>query len=136
MANYTYKMFCENILTVLDNLPTDYPNLEEMKKKCLAFYKAQSTKAEYASTHKKNISKVSQETLNNGKEVLEILSKSATPLTGMEIAAVAGKNWKPIQVSTYVKFVPEIGTTKVVRETVNAKGLTAQKEYTAYFIKE
>ena len=51
-----------------------------------------------------------------------------------EINAELGTTYTALNVANALRFVDNVKSTKVVRETVNSKGLKAQREYTAYYL--
>ena len=55
-------------------------------------------------------------------------------MTAAEINKALGADYTALQVANAVKFIEGIQSCKVVRDTVNGKGLRQQKEYTAYFV--
>ena len=55
-------------------------------------------------------------------------------MTAAEINAALGTDYTALQVANAVKYIEGAKASKVIRKTTNAKGLTAEKEYTAYSI--
>ncbi len=101
--------------------------------KAEAFIAAQERKAEYNRTNPKKSAKGASETT---KEVATKLEEvlTAEPQTSTELATAMGMpGLTPLNISNAMKFVNvQVVKTKVVRETVNGKGLRGDKEYTAY----
>lgn len=59
---------------------------------------------------------------------------SAVPMTVAEINAALGTDYTPLQTANACKLIPGVSTTKVIRTVTNAKGATANREYTAFYI--
>lgn len=137
--SYTYKDFALNIL---DAIGCDTVNaaLKEagfdttlIAEKAQALLDAQVKKAEYNATHKRtSTSKMSDET----KALIENLKKvlKNTPQTGAELNKAMGTEYTALRIANAVAKIDGVKSTKVVRTTVNSKGLKADREYTAYFV--
>ena len=132
-SRYTYKQFGLDIIALakgeLDMTPEVAVRLIE---KAQALVNAQESKAAYNATHpKKSTAKgASAATKEKAEAIKSVLG--ADPMTAAEINAALGTDYTALQVANAVKFIPGAQSCKVVRTTVNAKGLKSDKEYTAY----
>ncbi|MBP9987932.1 MAG: hypothetical protein KBT46_00385 [Ruminococcus sp.] len=133
---YTYIDFANDIIAMLDGTAEEMTEEKRVKmlEKAKALLKAQETKVEYSATHKgeKKGSGASEDTKKMAIAISAVLSN--TPMTSTEIGKKIGEEVTPLQVSNACRFIPNVKTTKVIRSTKNAKGLTAEREYTAYYI--
>lgn len=95
---------------------------------------AQESRKAYAATHpKKSTAKgASPDTAARAASIQTVLS--GEPMTAADINAALGTDYTALQVANACKFIPGVSTCKVIRTTTNAKGLRADKEYTAYAI--
>lgn len=73
---------------------------------------------------------VPNETLARAKEIEGVLS--ATPMTAAEINAALGTDYTALQIANGCKLISGVSTTKVIRKSTNAKGLSVDREYAAY----
>ena len=134
-SRYTYAQFGLDIIALAKGELELTPELSiKLMEKAQALVNAQEKKAEYNATHPKKssakgASTATQEKANAIKGVL-----GAEPMTAAEINEALGTDYTALQVANAIKFVEGAQSTKVVRRTTNSKGLTAEKEYTAYFI--
>jgi hypothetical protein len=136
MANntrYTYITFANDVLAIVNGAEVTAEIKERVTLKANDLIATQTAKAEYnkANPKKSTAKGASEATKANGAVILSVLT--AEPMTASEICAVAGVELTALQVANAVKFLEGVQSAKVIRETVNAKGLRAQKEYTAYF---
>lgn len=134
-AKYTYATFASDVMKLADGeieLTTELA--AKLKAKASDLLAAQLAKAEYNATHKSSKAPkgASSETMAKANTIKTVLSD--TPMTAAEISTAVGTDFTALQVANAVKYINGVKSCKVVRDTVNAKGLKAQKEYTAYFI--
>lgn len=138
MANttrYTYEMFGKDVLALVNGeIEVTDAIRERMTAKAEALIAAQVKKAEYNAAHpKKSTAKgASAATQEKAAAIKSVLT--AEPMTAAEINAALGTDYTALQVANAVKFIEGATASKVIRKTTNAKGLTAEKEYTAYSI--
>lgn len=130
---YTYSQFALDVIALLngEKVSADKDTIAE---KAQALYNAQVKKAEYNASHpRKSTAKGPSEAT---KAVAENLKKvlNQTPKTTAEINAELGTTYTALNVANALRFVDNVKSTKVIRETVNSKGLKAQREYTAYYL--
>ncbi len=138
MANktsYTYAMFASDVIAILDGdkeLTAELTAL--MRDKASDLLDQQVKKAAYNAAHpKKNAAKgASAETQAKANTIAKVLS--VKPMTAAEISAACGVDYTALQVANACKYIEGVKSCKVIRQTVNAKGLKSEKEYTAYFI--
>lgn len=134
-TRYTYSQFAADVMAVVNGEVEITADLrDKMTAKAADLLAAQTKKAEYNATHpKKNAAKGASAAT---KEKADAISKvlGADPMTASEINSALGADYTALQVANAVKFIEGVQSTKVVRESVNSKGLRQQKEYTAYFI--
>lgn len=134
-SRYTYASFAADVMAVVNGeIEVTAELRDKMTAKAADLLAAQTKKAEYNATHpKKNTAKgASAATQEKATAIAGVLG--AEPMTAAEINAALGADYTALQVANAVKFIEGVQTAKVIRSTVNSKGLTAQKEYTAYFI--
>lgn len=134
MATYTYSEFARDIIALCNGVKTLTPDLcAKMGAKAEALLAQQENKAAYNATHKSKTAPkgASAETLTKAETIKAVLS--TCPMTGAEINAAAGTDYTALQIANAVKYIPGVKFCKVVRSTVNSKGLKADKEYTAYY---
>lgn len=130
---YTYTMFASDVIAMLNGeTEITADKKSAMIEKARDLYEQQMKKADYNATHKsartpKGASDETKERANAIKGVL-----SATPMTTAEINEALGSDFTALQVANSVKYIDGVKTSRVIRSTVNSKGLTAEKEYTAY----
>lgn len=94
-------------------------------------------KADYNATNPKKTAPkgASEATRATADNIMSVLGNSVeTALTASEINEKLGTEYTALNVANAAKFIEGIQTAKVIRTTTNAKGLTAQKEYTGYFV--
>lgn len=134
-SKYTYAAFASDVIALAAG---EIELTDELSAKLTAkasdLLSAQVKKAEYNATHKstKAPKGASAETMAKADAIRKVLT--ATPMTAAEISAAVGTEYTALQVANAVKYIEGVKSCKVVRDTVNAKGLKAQKEYTAYSI--
>lgn len=134
-SKYTYAKFAEDVIRVANGEVQLTAELSaRLTAKANDLLTAQVKKAEYNAAHKstKTPKGASAETKAKADAIAAVLS--ATPMTAAEISAAVGTEYTALQVANAVKYIDGAKSCKVIRDTVNAKGLKAQKEYTAYFI--
>ncbi len=131
---YTYVDFAEDVVALTEGMEFTAETLEKIRNKAFAFMATQTKKAEYNATHPKKSSAkgASEKTVATATAIDAVLS--GVPMTASEIATATGLDLTALQVSNACKYIEGVTSCKVIRETVNNKGLTAQKEYTAYTI--
>ena len=134
-SKYTYTQFANDVLALLDGtLELTEEVSANMRDKASALVSVQTHKAEYNATHaSKRAPKGASE---NTKRMAEMIAKvlNDTPKTASEISKAVGVELTALQVANAVKYIGNVKASKVVRDTVNSKGLRAQREYTAYTI--
>ena len=134
-SRYTYAMFASEVIGIVNGEIELTPSIiERVTAKATDLANAQAKKAEYNATHPKKSSAkgASAETKAKAEAIKTVLS--AEPMTAAEINKALGEDYTALQVANAVKFIEGVQSCKVVRTTVNGKGLKADKEYTAYFI--
>lgn len=130
---YTYAEFARDVIALCNGVKTLTPDLSaRMGAKAEDLLAAQTKKAAYNSTHKSKTAPkgASAETMEKAAKIAAVLT--ASPMTTTEINAAAHTDFSALQVANAMKYIPGVASCKVVRSTVNAKGLRADKEYTAY----
>lgn len=134
-SRYTYTDFATEVIAIVNGevAVTDAIR-DRITDKANALLTAQANKAAYNAAHpKKGSAKgASAETKAKADAIKGVLS--AEPMTAAEINSALGADYTALQVANAVKFIEGVTTSKVIRETVNGKGLRQQKEYTAYSI--
>lgn len=134
-SKYTYAAFARDVMGVVNGEIELTAELSaKMSAKANDLLTAQEKKAEYNATHpsKTKPKGASPETTERANNIRAILS--AEPMTAAEISAKLGVDYSALQVANAVKYISGVKSCKVVRTTTNAKGLKAQKEYTAYSV--
>ena len=134
-SRYTYAMFAAEVLGIVHGeIELSAEVIERVTAKATDLANAQAKKAEYNAAHpKKSGAKgASAETKAKAEAIKTVLS--AEPMTAAEINKALCEDYTALQVANAVKFIEGAKSCKVVRTTVNGKGLKADKEYTAYFI--
>lgn len=132
-SRYTYANFAAEVIGVckgeIELTDTVKARLSD---KAAALLAAQENKAAYNAAHpKKSTAKgASADTAARAEAIKGVLS--ADPMTAADINAALSTEYTALQVANACKFIPGVSTCKVIRTTVNAKGLKADKEYTAY----
>lgn len=132
---YTYADFARDILAFVNGeIELTESKKQAIADKAQALLDVQTAKAEYNKAHpnKSKAKGASAETLAKANKIKSALT--ATPKTTAEINAELGTDFTALQVANAMKYIEKAQTAKVIRDTVNNKGLKAQKEYTAYFI--
>jgi len=102
-----------------------------------ALIATQQSKADYnkANPKKSTAKGASEDTKAKGVQIAGVLPNNAeNAVTASEINSLLGTEFTALQVANAVKFLDGAVSCKVIRESVNAKGLKAQKEYTAYYM--
>ena len=134
-TRYTYAAYAKEVIAIVNG---EIEATDEIRtrvaEKSAALLAAQEAKAAYNATHpKKNTAKgASEATKEKAAAIQSVLT--ATPMTAAEINAALGTDYTALQVANAVKYIEGVKASKVIRKTTNAKGLTAEKEYTAYSI--
>jgi hypothetical protein len=129
---YTYEMFAEEAIALANGEPLK--DTARFIEKANALKATQANKKAYnkANPKKATAKGASDDTKAKAAQIAAILT--ATPITAAEINAVLGTDYTALQVANAVKFIDGATSTKVVRETVDKKGLKSEKLYTAYTI--
>lgn len=130
-TKYTYIDFANEAIALAKGEPIK--DIKVFIEKAEALLATQESKKEYnAKNPKKATAKgASEETRTKANAIQSVLT--AEPMTATEINKALNADYTALQVANAVKFIDGVQSTKVIRETVNAKGLKQQKEYTAYF---
>lgn len=134
-TRYTYAAYAKEVIAIVNGeIEVTDEIRTRVAEKSAALLAAQEAKAAYNTTHpKKNTSKgASEATKEKAAAIQSVLT--ATPMTAAEINAALGTDYTALQVANAVKYIEGGKASKVIRKTTNAKGLTAEKEYTAYSI--
>lgn len=130
---YTYSLFANDVISLLEGKKSmgELP-ISSMVEKAQALLAAQETKAAYNATHpRKGTAKgPGADTKARADQIAGVLS--STPMTAAEINAELGTDYTALQVANAVKYIDGATSCKVVRTTINGKGLKADREYTAY----
>lgn len=132
---YTYAQFASDVIALANGeIEITDALRDNLVNKATDLLEAQAKKAEYNATHpsKSKAKGASAETMAKASAIKSVLS--ATPMTTADINGALGTDYNALQIANCVKYIDGIKTCKVVRETVNSKGLHAQKEYTAYYL--
>lgn len=132
-SRYTYTDFANDVIALANGeIEMTEALATKIREKATALRTAQESKAQYNATHqRKGTAKgASAETQAKAKAIASVLT--ATPMTATEINAALGSDYTALQVANAVKFIPGVQSSKVVRSSLNAKGLRQEKEYTAY----
>lgn len=132
---YTYAQFATDVLALLEGQKSmsELP-IKAMCAKATDLINAQATKAAYNASHpRKNAAKgASTDTKARAEQIAAVLD--GTPKTAADINAELGTDFTALQVANACKYIEGCKSCKVIRSTVNAKGLKADKEYTAYTV--
>lgn len=132
---YTYAMFAGDVISLLtgEKGMGDLP-IAAMTEKAQALLAAQATKAAYNASHpRKSTAKgPGGDTQARATAIAGVLTSD--PKTAADINADLGTDYTALQVANAVKYIEGAKSTKVVRTTVNGKGLKADREYTAYYV--
>lgn len=134
-TRYTYAAYAKEVIAIVNGeIEVTDEVRARVAEKSAALLAAQEAKAAYNAIHpKKNTAKgASEATKEKANAIKGVLT--ATPMTAAEINAALGTDYTALQVANAVKYIEGAKASKVVRKTTNAKGLTAEKEYTAYSI--
>lgn len=133
MAKYTYIEWANEVKDVIN---AEKALTAEIKARIIekadALIETQVKKADYnaKNTKKATAKGASAATLEKADNIARILDSE--PKTTADINSLLGTEYTPLQVANAAKYIVGAKSAKIVRDTVNAKGLTAQKEYTAY----
>ena len=132
---YSYAQFAADVISLLDGQKalTELPTAS-MRDKAVALANAQETKRQYNAAHPRKSSSngPSGDTQSRAAEIATVLGSE--PMTAAEINKALGTEYTALQVANACKYIPECKSCKVVRSTINGKGLKADKEYTAYTV--
>lgn len=134
-SRYTYTDFANDVIAIVNGEMKVTPDVTaKVTEKAQALLNAQLAKAAYNATHqRKSTAKgASAETQAKANAIASVLT--TTPMTASEINTALGSDYTALQVANAVKFINGVQSTKVVRSSLNAKGLRQEKEYTAYFV--
>lgn len=132
-ARYTYITFAEEVKAILEGKIEITAEVKaRVAEKADALIATQTAKKDYnAANPKKSTAKgASAETQAKATQIATILD--GEPKTAAEINELLGTEYTALQVANAVKFIEGAKSEKVIRDSVNAKGLKSQKEYTAY----
>lgn len=133
MANYTDKDFYNDVLNLIAESDLDDVVAGAMTAKALKKLEQVEHRAEYSANHRKPAtSKVSAATKEGAAEIGAILT--AEPMTASEINEVLGTDYTALRVANLCRYIPGVVTSKVRRMTVDRKGLSVEREYTAYSV--
>lgn len=136
-TRYTYITFAEEVKGLIAGTVQLTPEIAtRVTEKANDLIATQSAKKDYnANNPKKSTAKgASEETKAKADLISSVLPNSAdTAMTASELNETLETEFTALQVANAVKFIEGATATKVIRETVNGKGLKQQKEYTAYF---
>lgn len=133
MANYTDKEFYNDVLNLIAESDLDDVVAGAMTAKALKKLEQVEHRAEYSASHRKPAtSKVSAATKEGAAEIGAILTTE--PMTATEINEVLGTDYTALRVANLCKYIPGVVTSKVRRMTVDRKGLSVEREYTAYSV--
>lgn len=137
-SRYTYVSFANEVIALVTGELEVTPEIaKRITEKAEALRGTQEKKAAYnAANPKKTAPKgASEKTQATANAIAAILPTTAeNAITTAEINETLGTEFTALNVANAVKFIPNAQRAKVIRETVNAKGLKAQKEYTGYFV--
>lgn len=132
-SRYTYTDFANEVIAIVNGETKVTAEVTaRVTEKATALLNAQASKAQYNATHqRKGTAKgASPETQAKANAIASVLT--AEPMTANEINAALGSDFTALQVANAVKFINGVKSCKVVRSSLNAKGLRQEKEYTAY----
>jgi hypothetical protein len=129
---YTYVNFAQEAIALANGETIN--DIARFIAKANDLQATQEAKAAYnkANPKKATAKGASDETKAKAAQIGAILTNA--PKTAAEINAELGTEYTALQVANAVKFIDGARSEKVIRETVNAKGLRSQKEYTGYAI--
>lgn len=134
-SRYTYTDFATDVIALLSGTKSmgELP-IANMTNKAQALLNAQATKAAYNASHPRKASAKGpgSDTTKRAEQIAEVLD--STPKTAAEINAALGTDFTALQVANAVKYIEGAKSCKVIRTTVNGKGLKADREYTAYTV--
>ena len=134
-TKYTYADFARDVIAAINGEIKMTPaKAQNMKDKATDLLNAQIKKAEYNAAHKssKTPKGASAETRAKADTIAKVLS--STPMTAAEISKATGTDYTALQVANAVKYIEGATSVKVIRATINSKGLRSEREYTAYCI--
>jgi hypothetical protein len=134
-SRYTYVDFANEVIAALTGeLEVTADVAKRICEKADALRISHENKAAYnkANPKKSTAKGASADTQAKADAIAGVLS--ATPMTASDINEALGTDFTALQVANATKFIPGVTSQKVIRDTVNGKGLRAQKEYTAYTI--
>ena len=134
-SRYTYAQFATEVIALLNGeIEITEAVKERMTDKASDLLATQTRKAEYNATHpKKSTAKgASEATKAKAEAIAKVLTSE--PMTAKEINEALGADYTALQVANAVKFIPGVTASKVIRKATNSKGLTSEKEYTAYSV--
>lgn len=136
-TRYTYITFAEEVKELVSGKLTLTAEIAaRVTDKANDLIATQSAKQTYnANNPKKSTAKgASEETKAKADLINSVLPTTMEmAMTASELNESLGTEFTALQVANAVKFIEGATATKVIRETVNGKGLKQQKEYTAYF---
>lgn len=130
---YTYIDFSNDIIAMAKGEEMTQEQISNIIEKAEKLKLSAINKANYSATHKSpSKSKVSEETKDLINKIQSILTRS--PQTATDISEKLQIELTPLRVANCIKYIPNVTKTKVIRSTINSKGLKADKEYTAYMM--
>jgi hypothetical protein len=135
-SRYTYVNFANDVIRITNGETLTAEELTRIREKAGDLLTTQNNKAEYnkANPKKATAKGASEATQANANAIGAILpNDSDNAMTAADINTALGTEFTALQVANAVKFIDGATSTKVIRETVNGKGLKAEREYTAYF---
>lgn len=139
-SRYTYVTFGNEVIELaaaaLAAKLIDGTAAARLTEKATALVGTQTKKAEYNKANPKKTAPkgASEKTQATANALAALLT--AEPMTAAELNEIGGTEFTALQVANAMKFIPNAESVKVIRDSVNAKGLKAQKEYTAYKLAE
>ena len=130
---YTYIDFSNDIIAMAKGEEMTQEQILNIIEKAEKLKLSAINKANYSATHKSpSKSKASEETKDLINKIQSILTTS--PQTATDISKKLNIELTPLRVANCIQYIPNVTKTKVIRSTINSKGLKADKEYTAYMI--
>lgn len=137
-ANISYKQFAVETKRMLEAQlleagADDAAHIQQLIKTAERLIEREERKAEYQKG-KAAKSRVSDTTLTNAKRIELILSTD--PLTGAEIAEKLGEAWTALQISNYIRYIPNCERVRVSRTVKTGMDRVVTREYSAYKITE
>lgn len=133
---YTYADFAADIVKLCEGEIQLTPELVAlMLPKAKSLAGQQEKKREYNATHTSTSKPkgASDVTKSRAASIAAVLT--GEPMTAAEISAAIGEELSALQVSNAIKYSGvDYKSAKVIRDTIDNKGLRVQRQYTAYYI--